>query len=248
MAIKNKGKAKQRSVSRGPRHAPVPVPKPFAQRRWVQLTALFVAGAVVTLLVLGTWTHWQNLRADDRASQGLTTRQQALSQWKALLEGQVSSVGQLQGSPPPIVATDIAAAVQALAKGNDPQANADALTASAKALGDVAKAIDDFDLAGAITGHGFDLEASTALTSSKEELLEGFRLYEQAGKLAVLAMAADGREASQLAASASALEGSASALLESGWVKYVSILTENQLSPGGSPTGLGSGLSSGLGG
>jgi hypothetical protein len=248
MAIKNKGKTKQRPVARGPRHEPVPVPKPFAQRRWVQLTAIFVAGTLVTLLVLGTWTHWQNLRADDRAAQELSTRQAALSQWKAQVEGQVSSVGQLQGSPPPIVATDISAAVQALGKGTDPKSTASALTASAGALGAAAKAIDGFDLAGAITEHGFDLEASTALTSSKAELVQGFTLYDQAGKLAVLAMAADGKERVKLAASASALVDSASALLQSGWVKYVSTLTENQLSPGGSPTGLGSGLSGGLGG
>jgi hypothetical protein len=250
MAIKSKSKsrAKQRSVARGPRHEPVPVPKPFAQRRWVQLTALFVAGALVTLLVLGTWTHWQNLRANDRAAQELTTRQQALSQWKALVEGQVSSVGQLQGSPPPILATDITAAVTALGKGNDPDASASDLTTSAKALGDAAKAIEDFDLAGAITGHGFDLAGSTTLTSSKADLVQGLTLYEEAGKLAVLAMAAEGNEAAQLAGTASTLEDSASALMQSGWVKYVSVLADNQLSPGGSATGLGSGLSGGLGG
>jgi hypothetical protein len=247
MAIKNKGKTRQRPAARGPRHEPVPVPKPFAQRRWVQLTALFIVGVLVTLFVLWAWRGWRSYRSDDREAQELSTRQQALGQWKAVVEGQVASVGQLQGGVPPIIATDITAAVKALADGNDPKVKAADLEASGAALGTAATTIDDFDLASAITEHGFDAAAATALTSSKAELVDGLKLYQQAAKLAILAMAADGQTRARLAASASAVEGSASSLLRSGWVKYSSTLSENQLSAGGTPSGLASGLSGGTG-
>src|SRR5262249_31352699 len=100
MAIKSKskGKAKQRSAARGPRHEPVPAPKPVAQRRWVQLTALFIAGILATVFVLWGWNGWRGYQDDHRAASELTTRQQALGKWKAVLEAQVSSIGQLQGN------------------------------------------------------------------------------------------------------------------------------------------------------
>ena len=242
MSIKSKGKTKQRSVARGPRRAPVPVPKPFAQRRWVQFTALFVAGVLVTLFVFWGWHGWRGYQADHRAAQELATRQQALSKWKAVLEAQITAVGQLQGSVPPTVATDITAAVQALASGEPPPSTSADLQTSASALGKAAKALDDFDLAGTITEQGFDARASTALTSSKVELIQALRLYQQAGRLAILAMAADGKTQTDLASSAKAVGDSAASLLEAGWLKYTSTLADNQLSPGGQSNGAAGGL------
>jgi hypothetical protein len=247
MAIKNKGKTKQRSVARGPRHEPVPVPVPFVRRRWVQLVAMFIVGVLALSAVLWAWNGFRRYRDDDRAAQELTTRQEALGKWKAVLEAQVSGVGQLQGDIPPTVASDITAAVQGLAKGQDPSTKPGDLQSSADALGKAAKAINGFDLATTITEQGFDLEASTALTSSKEELIQAIRLYEQAAKLAILATTSDGKARAQLAASAKAIDDSASSLLQSGWIKYSSTLSENQLSAGGSAPGLGSGLSGGSG-
>src|SRR5204862_294995 len=80
----------------------------------------FVAGVLVTLFVFWGWHGWRGYQADHRAAQELATRQQALSKWKAVLEAQITAVGQLQGSVPPTVATDITAAVQALASGEPP--------------------------------------------------------------------------------------------------------------------------------
>jgi len=248
MAIKNKGKTKQRSVARGPRHEPVPVPKPFAQRRWVQLTTLFVVGVFAMTVFVWATNGLRKDRASKDAANELITRQKALSSWKTVVESQISAVGQLQGDVAPTVASDISAAVQALATGKDPSAKPADLEASAKELGKAAKAINTFDLADAITQQGFDIAGSTALTSSKAELVQGLQLYEQAGKLAVLAMAADGPTKAQLSASAKAVADSASALIETGWIKYSSTLRDNQLSAGGSPSGLGTGLGTGLSG
>jgi hypothetical protein len=242
MAIKNKGKTKQRSVARGPRHDPVPVPVPFVRRRWVQLVSMFIVGVLALAGVLWAWNGFQGYREDDRSAQELASRQRALGQWKAVVEAQVTAVGQLQGDAPPVVASDVSAAVDALGKGNDPSATAASLSSSAKELGRVAKAIDDFDLATTISNQGFDAQGSTALTSSKTELVQAFRQYEQAANLVVLAMAAKGKTRADLIDTAKAAEDSAVQLLQAGWIKYSSTLSENQLSAGGTPSGFGSGI------
>jgi hypothetical protein len=247
MSIKSKGKTKQRPVSRGPRRDPVPVPKPFVQRRWVQLTAIFIAGVFAMTVFVWATNGLRRDRASNRAAQELSTRQKALSQWKTVVESQFSALGQLQGAVPPIIASDISAAVQALDKGQDPTAQAKDLESSANELAKAAKTIDDFDLPTTIADQGFDVAGATALTSSKAELVQALRLYEQAAKLAVTAMSSEGETRTQLAASAKAIEDSASSLLQSGWVKYSSVLTQNQLSAGGTASGLGSGLTGGAG-
>jgi hypothetical protein len=247
MSIKSKGKTKQRPVSRGPRREPVPVPKPFVQRRWVQLTAIFIVGAFAMTVFVWATNGLRRDRASTRAAQELSTRQKALSQWKTVVESQFTALGQLQGDVPPIIASDISAAVQALDKGQDPASTAKDLESSANELAKAAKTIDDFDLPTTIAGQGFDVADSTALTSSKAELVQALRLYEQAAKLAVTAMSSDRATRTQLVASAKAIEDSASSLLQSGWIKYSSVLRENQLSAGGTPSGLGSGLTGGAG-
>jgi hypothetical protein len=247
MSIKSKGKTKQRPVSRGPRREPVPVPKPFVHRRWVQLTTIFIVGVFAMTVFVWATNGLRGDRASNQAAQELSTRQRALSQWKTVVESQFTALGQLQGAVPPIVASDISAAVQALDKGQDPTATAKDLESSANELAKAAKTIDDFDLPTAITDQGFDAAGSTALTSSKAELVQALRLYEQAAKLAATAMSSEGETRTQLAESAKAIEDSASSLLQSGWIKYSSVLTQNQLSAGGTPSGLSSGLTGGAG-
>jgi hypothetical protein len=247
MSIKSKGKTKQRPVSRGPRREPVPVPKPFVQRRWVQLTAIFIVGVFAMTVFVWATNGLRRDRASNQAAQELSSRQKALSQWKTVVESQFSALGQLQGAVPPIVASDISAAVQALDKGKDPTSQAKDLESSANELAKAARTINDFDLPSTIANQGFDAAGSTALTSSKEELVQALRLYEQAAKLAVTAMSSEGEIQTQLAASAKAIEDPASSLLQSGWIKYSSVLTQNQLSAGGTPSGLGSGLTGGAG-
>ena len=244
MAIKSKGKTKARPASKGPRHGPVPVPKPFAQRRWVQLTAVFIAGLLGMMVLVWTTNGLRHERASKQAATDLASRQQALSRWKAVLEPQITAVGQLQGDTPPTVASDVTAAVTALAAGKDAKTKPAALTSSAKALGKAAAAIDSFDLAGTITEQGFDVAASGALTSSKAEIVEALRLYEQAATLAVLSLSSPTHLTTQLAERAKGVSDAAFTLLQSGWSEYASTLKLSQLSAGGSP-GVGLGLPGG---
>ena len=241
MAIKSKGKTKARPASKGPRHGPVPVPKPFAQRRWVQLTAVFVAGILAMMVFVWATNGLRRERASNQAASELASRQQALSQWKAILEPQITAVGQLRGDIPPTVASDVTAAVTALASGKDTTAKAGALTASAKGLGTAAHAIDTFDLAGTITQQGFDVASAAALTSSKAEIVEALRLYQQAAELGALALSSPKHLEAQLGDHAKAVSDSGTTLLQAGWNKYASTLRLSELAAGGSP-GVGTGL------
>jgi len=244
MAIKSKGKTKARPAPKGPRHGPVPVPKPFAQRRWVQLTALFIVGILAMMVFVWATNGLRRERANTKAATDLLNRQQALSQWKAILEPQITTVGQLHGDIPPTVATDVTAALTALASKRTTTTKATALDSSAKKLGTAAVAIDKFDLAGTITEKGFDVGAAGALTASKVEIVQALRLYQEAAELAALAVRSPKRLGLQLAGHGQAISVSAATLLQSGWNKYASTLKLSQLSAGGSPSA-GTGLSGG---
>ncbi len=244
MAIKSKGKTKARPASKGPRHGPVPVPKPFAQRRWVQLTALFIAGILAMMVFVWATNGLRRERANSKAATDLASRQQALSQWKAILEPQITAVGQLNGDIPPTVATDVTAALTALLSGKTTTTKAAALDSSANELARAATAIDKFDLAGTITEKGFDVAAAGALTASKVEIVEALHLYQEAAGLAALAVNSPKPLKTQLADHGKAISDAAAALLQSGWIKYASTLKLSQLSAGGSP-GVGTGLSGG---
>jgi len=236
MAIKSKGKTKARPASRGPRHGPVPVPKPFAQRRWVQLTALFITGILAMMVFVWATNGLRRERANTKAATDLANRQQALSQWKAILEPQITTVGQLKGDIPPTVATDVTAALTAIASKKTTTTKAAALASSAEELGKAADAIDGFDLAGTITEKGFDVGAAGALTASKVEIVQALRLYQEAAELAALAVGSPKHLGLQLADHGQAISVSAATLLQSGWVKYASTLKLSQLSAGGSPS------------
>lgn len=242
MAIKSKGKTKARPASKGPRRGPVPVPKPFAQRRWVQLTVLFIVGILTMTVFVWATNGLRRERASNQAATDLASRQQALSKWKAILEPQITAVGELKGDIPPTVASDVTAAVAALASGRPTTAKPGALTGSARGLGTAAKAIDSFDLAGTITEQGFDVASAAALTSSKAEIVEGLRLYQEAAELAALALNSPKPLKAELAAHAKAVLESGTTLLQAGWNKYASTLRLSELAAGGSPsvgTGLG---------
>ena len=244
MAIKSKGKTKARPAPKGPRHGPVPVPKPFAQRRWVQLTALFIAGILAMMVFVWATNGLRRERANSKAATDLASRQQALSQWKAILEPQITAVGKLNGDIPPTVATDVTTTLTALTSHKTTTTKAAALASSANELARAATAIDKFDLAGTITEKGFDVAAAGALTASKVEIVEALHLYQEAAGLAALALNSSKPLKTQLADHGKAVSDAAATLLQSGWIKYASTLKLSQLSAGGSP-GVGTGLSGG---
>jgi diacylglycerol kinase (ATP) len=147
MAIKGKGKTKPKQAARAPRRAPVAVKPPFFRRRWVQALAAFLAGLLV---MAAAWWAWENLDAEnnrqDQAAK-LVQQQGALNTWgKGNLEPTLTTVGQLQGSGTPQVATSVGTALDALQQHKDPDVSADDLTALADKLGKAANKLDKFKL------------------------------------------------------------------------------------------------------
>ena len=111
MAIKGKGKTKSRQAPRAPRHEPVVVKKPFAQRGWVRGLVLFLCGVLVLSV---TWWAYEGIdkqRNASKAASAQALQREAISAWKVNLEGTLSSVGQVQGGATPQIATDVGTAI-----------------------------------------------------------------------------------------------------------------------------------------
>jgi hypothetical protein len=239
MAIKGKTKTKgKRPQARAPRREPVPVPKPVYARRWVQVTAAFLLG--IGVLLFAGWVRG-NLREDrarNAAAQRLATQRQAVEQWKTLVEGQIGTVGSIQtGSlQPPTVASAVTSALTTLAKGQDKGVTADTLSSTRTALKNAADQIESFDLSGTIQGKGFEGGPAEFLLTSQTELASALHAYEDAARLALLALTADKDARKDLASAAQSVAGRGASLLQTGWNQYQNALASVQLT---SPIGPG---------
>jgi hypothetical protein len=239
MAIKGKTKTRsKRPPARAPRREPVPVPKPVYARRWVQLTAAFLLGIGVLLFAGWVRGNLRDDRARDKAAQDLATQRQAVQEWKRTVEGQIATVGQIQtGSlQPPTVAAGVTAALSALAGGQDKGVTADTLSQARKALKAAADQIESFKLSEAIQGKGFEGGPAEFLLTSQTDLASALHAFEDAARLAQLALAADKDTRKDIAAAAQGVAGRAAGLLQIGWNQYQNALASVQLT---SPVGPG---------
>jgi hypothetical protein len=250
MAIKGKGKTKGRQVPRAPRHEPVPVKKPFAQRGWVRGLVLFMCGVLVLSV---TWWAYEGIDKQRNASKAATAQGQqreAVSVWKVNLEGTLSSVGQVQGGATPQIGTDIGTAITNLDKGKPAGVTAKQLKAEAANLEKAAKTLAKFDLTGTIANHGFDETQTDLITTIQPEITQGLRSLAVAASLTATAMA-DPANADTLLAQAKTASAAGQDLIGRGWSSYTNIATLAGMPPplpqpiGGSS---GGGLPQGLGG
>ncbi|HUL85160.1 MAG TPA: hypothetical protein VLX89_06545 [Actinomycetota bacterium] len=240
MAIKSKGRSKSKQVARAPRRDPVAVPTPFFQRRWVQLVAVLIVGMFV--FMMGVWVT-NGLRSTHRTDAANATRsgqKTAMIAWQNALEPAISKVGQLNGPVAPTIAPTVTAAAANLAKGRPAGASTADLLGSAAALRTAAATIEKVDLVDTIRGKGFDLHQTEALLSSQVSIVAGLRGLEQAARLSVLAINAEGATKDQLAESAKALAHSSTGLIQDGFNSYLNALNDVGLvgggqAPGGSP-------------
>ncbi len=226
MAIKSKGRSKSKQVARAPRRDPVEVPTPFFRRRWVQFVGVFLVGMFV--FMMGVWVT-NGLRSTDRtdaANQTKAAQKTAMITWQNALEPTISTVGQLNGPVPPTIAPTVTAAAANLAKGRPAGASAADLLRSAAALKTAAATIEKVDLVDTIRGKGFDLQQTEALLSSQVSMVAGLRGLEQAARLSVLAIDAEGATKDQLAASAKALAQSSTTLIQDGYNSYLNALND----------------------
>lgn len=248
MAIKGKGKTKSRQVSRAPRHEPVPVKKPFAQRGWVRGLVLFMCGVLVLSV---TWWAYEGIDKQRNASKAASAegqQREAVSAWKVNLEGTLSSVGQVQGGATPQIGADIGTAITNLAKGSAAGVTAKQLAAEADNLEKAAKTLTAFDLTGTIGNHGFDATQTDLITTIQPEIAQGLRSLAVAARLTSMAID-DPANADQLLAEAKTANASGQDLIARGWSSYTNIATLAGMPPplpqpvggtsGGLPAGLG---------
>jgi hypothetical protein len=249
MAIKGKGKTKSRQPPRAPRHEPVVVKKPFAQRGWVRGLVLFLCGVLVLSV---TWWAYEGIDKQRNASKAASAQAQqreAVSAWKVNLEGALSSVGQVQGGATPQIAADVGTAITNLGKGTDAGVTADQLTSEADNLEKAATTLAKFKLTDTVADHGFDETQTDLITTIQPEITAGLRSLAVAARLAAMAMQ-DPSNAVDLLAEAKTANTSGQDLIARGWSSYTNISTLAGLPPPvqQQPIGSGGGLPPGLGG
>ena len=249
MAIKGKGKTKSRQPPRAPRHEPVVVKKPFAQRGWVRGLVLFLCGVLVLSV---TWWAYEGIDKQRNASKAASAQAQqreAVSAWKVNLEGALSSVGQVQGGATPQIAADVGTAITNLGKGTDAGVTADQLTSEADNLEKAATTLAKFKLTDTVADHGFDETQTDLITTIQPEITAGLRSLAVAARLTAMAMQ-DPSNADDLLAEAKTANTSGQDLIARGWSSYTNISTLAGLPPPvqQQPIGSGGSLPQGLGG
>jgi hypothetical protein len=222
MAIKGKGKTRQRQPSRAPRRAPVPVKPPLFQRGWMKALLAFLAGILVLALA---WWAWENLNQEhadsDRTAQQALQRE-AIQAWgKSNLEATLATVGQLQGGGTPQIATNVGTAIDALQKGTDPGATADDMTTLAAKLDTAAGKLEKFNLSETISDHGFDSSQTDVITTLQVEISSALRDYAVSAR--ITARAIDDPADKQIAGLAKDSYDTAQTLLQRGWNSYTNI-------------------------
>jgi hypothetical protein len=227
MSIKGKGRTRSRQVARAPRRAPVEVPKPVYQRRWVQLVAALLLGALAVMFVIWMTNALRASDAEQQATDERQLRQEALTTWRSTVEGELGTVGSLQDALAPSIAPQVRAAAEALSKGKESPVESAELAKLSTNLEAVATTLHDFDLSGTIRDQGFDIGQTDALVSARGEMVAALRELAQGATLLVVAADADSPETSKtLATSALALADSADELMQEAWRKYRNALTE----------------------
>jgi len=242
MAIKGKGKTRPKQPARAPRRAPVPVPKPFGRRTWVRVTAAFIAGVFLMSMCWWVWEGLDKNRNQDDAQARAASQQQALQAWKTGLEPTLSTLGQLQGSLPPQIATTLGPAIDALTKGDDPKVTAQDMDALAAQLDAAADSLKKFKLSDAIADKGFDKTQVDVITAAHAEIIAGLRALHIAATLTALAVETPG-EQDALAAAANEAADTGQDLILRGWTKYTNIAAAAGVplaQPQGLPQGSGS--------
>jgi hypothetical protein len=184
MAIKGKGKTKERVVARAPRREPVAVKPPVFARRRVQVAGAFVLG-VLTMMFLVWVTN--GLREQDRSERArvrqaavLERTRGAVDAWRIVVEGEVNKIGAIQPGLPPMLLPAASAALDGLAAGSDVKGAAATLSDAQRSLTAAIDTIDEYGLADEIRGLGFDNTQTNYLLNSKSKMIEALQLYRQA--------------------------------------------------------------------
>jgi hypothetical protein len=223
VAIKGKSKPKRgsRAVTPGPKPTYVPVRPPLLARRsfWVS------AGAIVLVLAaLGIWYGVSKERAQAREAElARRLRNAALE-----LQGRIDPIITPLGKPIPPSAfeafPDLQSALSgAVGGGGDPKALADIANAAADAAGKAADDLEQVEAATIVGGKDLDAVFVLNAINARLRMIQGLRLFRQAGLLAVDAAAERGDRATELATRAKDVFDLASQVFGDGYHDYLEV-------------------------
>jgi hypothetical protein len=224
MAIKGKGRTRQRQVARAPRREPVTVQPPVMQRRWVQVVAAFLLG--VFAMVVFVWvTNGLRRESDDEASAAQAQEQRkATLAYETQVRSVVTKIGQLQEGLPPILFPEMDATLRTMDGGTVPKDALDTFRKTEAGAQEAIDALTTYDLASSISGKGFDVLTATAFTSSKDDLIQALQTYRRAAEVGTQAATLTGDQLRALTKVATDLHDGALEQLQRAWSEYVGAL------------------------
>jgi hypothetical protein len=223
MAIK--GKSKKRSapkqVARAPRREPVAVKPPVFQRRWVQVTSAFLVGMLAFMALIWFTNGLRSSREKDAAAAHAATKLKAAQSWQAAVGGSVGKLGAAQQGLPPTVFPEMSSALDQMKKdGTAPKGAAGSFTTASRGAASAIKTLTAFDLAGTISGKGFDQTEASSFTSSKDGLIGALELYQKSAQVGAQALNTSGPQRLALAKIAADLRDQANTELDRAWTLY----------------------------
>jgi hypothetical protein len=244
MAIKGKSRTKGRpkQPARAPRRAPVAVKPAFAQRRWVQVTAAFVVGAFAMVLLVWVTNGLREDHASSDTQAQASKRRTAAVAWQSEVVNELSKVGTAttQGALPTLF-TDMSGALAQMSRsGTAPDGATRTFQKASDGAQAVVTALSNFDLAGAISDHGFNVPQTLAFTDSKDRLVAAIALYKEAADVATQAVGTqDHAQRAALTKIATDLQTNASTDLQQAWETYTESLAAGGIADTGQGPGLG---------
>lgn len=229
MAIKGKGKSRQRAAPRAPRHAPVPPPTPLYRRTWVQTIASFLLG--VAIMIALVWVT-NSLRVGDEAESSradASARRAAALEYQAAVRGAFGQVGVVEPGVPPTVFADMDAALDALAQGDPPGDASETFSTAVRDASQALKDLEGFDVRAAVVDRGFSPIVVASYTGSADSMRQALGLYREAARVGGSAASLGGPEAKELTEVATGLRDTARQELAAGWTEYLQALRASGL-------------------
>lgn len=221
MAIKGKGRTKARGVARAPRAAYTPPPVPWYSRRWVQVTAAFLAG--IMAVALFAWVRGNLRRADlDRERRRQQSQMRTVMRdYQGRMDPILTEVGQAQ---PPIFRAfpRLGETIDAYKNGDASEAEVrQTASSTARTAGNVYDAMTEIDTASLFRGRGrLPAGFTRDVIASKSQLSHAVKEYEESSVILGLAVDARGSEHADLLKAADELQNSADTLFADGYNAY----------------------------
>jgi hypothetical protein len=229
MAIKGKGRSRQRAAPRAPRHVPVAPPTPVFRRTWVQLMFGFLLGALAVIALVWVTNSMRAGDEVDRSRTEATARRTAALDYQRAVRGAFGQVGVVEPGVPPTVFADMDASFEAMASARAPSDAGATFAEAARDAAGALEALEAFDVRAAVADRGFDPIVVASYTGSADSLRQALALFREAARVGASAASLGGPEGKDLAGVAIGLRDTARQELGDGWTEYLQALRASGL-------------------